>query len=237
MPAAVSELPSSPMNQFCPCLESLRLFYCGSLPAVLNLPPSLKNIYIRSCNSIQVLSCQLGGLQKPQATTSISRSPIMPEPPAAIAPTAREHLLPPHLESLAIRDCPGMLDGTLRLPAPLMRLSIVGNNGLTSLECLSREHPPSLEHLDLERCSTLAFLPNEPQVYSSLSYLEITGCPAIKKLPKWLQQQLGSIYKRLDARYEVTAFKPKTWTEIPRLVRERKKATREARKLRQSMQE
>uniref|UniRef100_A0A452XJ09 Uncharacterized protein n=1 Tax=Aegilops tauschii subsp. strangulata TaxID=200361 RepID=A0A452XJ09_AEGTS len=221
MPAAVSELPSSPMNHFCPCLEYLRLVGCGSLQAVLSLPPSLKTIYIHSCNSIQVLSCQLGGLQKPEATTSRSRSPIMPQPPAATAPTAREHLLPPHLESLVIRYCTGMLVGTLRLPAPLRRLDIMGTSGLTSLECLSGEHPPSLEILDLQRCSTLASLPNEPQVYRSLRYLKITGCPAIKKLPRCLQQQPGSINtKYLDARYEVMALKPKTWKEMPRLVRE-----------------
>ncbi|KAM3399354.1 hypothetical protein ACQJBY_004635 [Aegilops geniculata] len=230
MPAAVSELPTSPMNHFCPCLEELNLTGCGSLQAVLNLPLSLKTIWIVDCSSIQVLSCQLGGLQKPEATTSRSTSPIMPQPPAATAPTAREHLLPPHLESLVIRHCAGMLGGTLRLPAPLKRLDIIGNSGLTSLECLSGEHPPSLEVLDLRRCSTLASLPIEPQVYSSLYYLEITGCPAIKKLPRCLQQQLGSIYsKRLDACYEVTEFKPlkpKTWKEIPRLVRERRQACR-----------
>ncbi|XP_020174464.1 disease resistance protein RGA2 [Aegilops tauschii subsp. strangulata] len=238
VPTAVSELPSSPMNHFCPCLEDLGLVGCGSLPAVLSLPPSLKTIYITGCSSIQVLSCQPGGLQKPEATTSRSRSPIMPEPPAATAPTAREHLLPPHLESLAIVDCAGMLGGTLRLPARLKLLCIIGNGGLTSLEFLSGEHPPSLEDLDLENCSTLASLPNEPQVYSSLWYLEIRGCPAIKKLPRCLQQQLGSIDRKyLDACYKVTAFKPKTWSEIPRLVRERRQATREAKKLRQSMQE
>ena len=139
VPTAVSELSSSPMNHFCPCLEYLGLSGCGSLPAVLNLPPSLKDIFIAGCNSIQVLSCQLGGLQKPEATTSISRSPIMPEPTAAAATAAREHLLPPHLESLSILNCAGMLGGTLRLPAPLKRLDIIGNSGLTSLECLSGE--------------------------------------------------------------------------------------------------
>nr|AGY30894.1 powdery mildew resistance protein PM8 [Triticum aestivum] len=230
MPAAVSELPSSPRNHFCPCLEYLRLFGCGSLQAVLSLPPSLKTLEIDGCNSIQVLSCQLGGFQKPEATTSRSRSPIMPEPRAATAPTAREHLLPPHLESLAILDCAGMLGGTLRLPAPLKGLRIIGNSGLTSLEYLSGEHSPSLEFLHLERCSTLASLPNEPQVYSSLWFLEIRGCPAIKKLPRCLQQQLGSIKeKRLDACYKATEFKPlkpKTWKGIPRLVRERRQACR-----------
>ncbi|VAH12150.1 unnamed protein product [Triticum turgidum subsp. durum] len=200
MPAAVSELPSSPMNHFCPCLEDLHLVGCGSLPAVLNLPSSLKAIFISDCTSIQVLSCQPGGLQKPEAT---SRRPILPEPPAAPpaeAAAAREHLLPPHLESLVIWDCAGMLGGTLCLPAPLKSLDIIGNSGLTSLESLSGEHPPSLEFLRLRRCSTLASLPNEPQVYMSLHFLQITDCPAIKKLPRSLRQQLGSIKrKRLDA--------------------------------------
>ncbi|KAM3399377.1 hypothetical protein ACQJBY_004651 [Aegilops geniculata] len=220
MPAAVSELSSSPMSHFCPCLEELSLTECGSLKAVLHIPLSLKTLNIASCSCIQVLSCHLGGLEKPQVTTSISRSPIMPEPPAA-ATTAREHVLPPHLESLVIRDCAGMLGGTLRLPVSLQRLEIIGNRGLSSLECLSGEHPPSLEILHLQRCSTLASLPNEPQVYMPLWILEITGCPAMKKLPRCLQQRLGSIkHKYLDALYEVMASKPKTWKEIPRLVRE-----------------
>nr|UBY07223.1 NBS-LRR disease resistance protein [Dasypyrum villosum] len=234
MPAAVSELSSSPMNHFCPCLEDLRLSDCGSLPAVLNLPPSLKTIFIESCSSIQVLSCQLGGLQKPEVTASLSRRPG-PEPAGT---AAREHLLPPHLESLVIQYCAGMLGRTLCLPAPLTGLHIIGNSGLTSLECLSGEHPPSLDMLDLQRCSTLAFLPNEPQIYRSLCFLVITGCPAIKKLPTCLQQRLGSIdrYKRLDARYEVTAFKPKTWKKIPRLVLERRRAAQKARERQQAMQ-
>ncbi|VAH00311.1 unnamed protein product [Triticum turgidum subsp. durum] len=70
VPTAVSELPSSPMNHFCPCLEELRLVRCESLPAVLNLPLSLKTIRIDGCSSIQVLSCQLGGLQKPSSSNS-----------------------------------------------------------------------------------------------------------------------------------------------------------------------
>uniref|UniRef100_M0VVV6 Uncharacterized protein n=1 Tax=Hordeum vulgare subsp. vulgare TaxID=112509 RepID=M0VVV6_HORVV len=228
VPAAVPELPSSPMEHFCQGLEDLTLSTCGSLSAVLNLPPSLKFLQMYDCSSIQVLACQPSGLQKPEAITSISRRPMVPEPLSAAATTEREHLLPPHLERLVIHDCTGMLGGTLRLPAPLKSLEILGNSGLTSLEYLSGEHPSSLEILDLQSCSTLASLPNEPQVYSSLGFLEIRGCPAIKKLPRCLQ--LGSLnYKRLDAQYEVMALKPKTWNQMPRLVSERRKATREAR--------
>ncbi|KAF6987087.1 hypothetical protein CFC21_004765 [Triticum aestivum] len=142
---------------------------------------------------------------------------------------AREHSLPPCLKILRIWSCAGMLGGVLRLPTPLMELRIRSNSGLTSLEFLCGEHPPSLETLCLESCSTLASLPNEPRADGSLKQLVIGGCPAMKKLPGCLQQQLGSIDdKKLDARYEVFALKPKTWKKIPRIVRKWRQAARQA---------
>jgi hypothetical protein len=182
VPTVVSRLSSSPVNHV--CLECLRLNNCDSLSGVLHLPPSLKEIFICSCSSIQVLSCQLDGLPKPQE------------------PSEGEHSLPPCLEELNIHA--GMLGGILRLPTSLVQLSIINNSGFTSLESLSGE-PPSLERLWLIRCSALASLPNEPQAYGSLRWLRIKDCPAIKKLPRCLQQQLGNIdSKRLDAQYEGT---------------------------------
>ncbi|KAF6987054.1 hypothetical protein CFC21_004733 [Triticum aestivum] len=218
MPAGVSELSSSSlMNHFCSCLEELSISGCGSLPAVLNLPKSLKTIIIAHCSSIRGLSYQMGGLQRPEVTTSIN----VPEPSAAVA---TRHSLPPYLESLEVLFCAGMLGGILHLPTSLKRLTIIDNAGLTSLESMPGEHTPSFESLHLLGCRTLASLPNESQAYESLKKLIIKICPAIKKLPRCLQQQLGSIdNKRLDAHYEVTEFKPfkpKTWEEIPRIVRE-----------------
>uniref|UniRef100_A0ACD5ZG88 Uncharacterized protein n=1 Tax=Avena sativa TaxID=4498 RepID=A0ACD5ZG88_AVESA len=219
VPTAVSQLSSSLVNHFCPCLEYLWLSKCDSLSGVLHLPPYLKNIIIWDCSSIQALSCQLDGLPKPEVTASINA----PDP--SVATAAGEHSLPPCLTSLYIRSCAGMLGGILRLPTSLKELTIKVNSGLTSLEPVSGPPPLSLEDLCLESCSTLASLPDEPQAYGSLWNLEIKDCPAIKKLPRCLQQRLGSIkVKDLDARYEVMAFKPKTWKEIPRLVRERKVA-------------
>ncbi|XP_047046902.1 putative disease resistance protein RGA4 [Lolium rigidum] len=201
---AVSELSPSPMNHFCPCLESLNLVQCGNLPAVLNLPPSLKFINICACRSIQVLSCQLNGPSRPQVSASINA-------------------LPPYLRCLLIWSC-DMLGGILRLPTSLTHLDIKNNSGFTSLESPAGE-PPSLEVLNLNGCSSLASLPNEPHAYRFLKRLYVTDCHALKKLPRCLQQQLGSIKdKRLDAQYEVMAFNPKTWKEIPKMVRERRKA-------------
>ncbi|KAM3399404.1 hypothetical protein ACQJBY_004666 [Aegilops geniculata] len=205
MPTAVS----SPVNHFCPCLEALELRKCGGLPAVLNLPLSLQTIYIVSCHSIQVLSCQLDGLHKPSSA----------------AAATREHSLPPHLKSLNISSC--RMLGILRLHTSLKSLDIEDNRGLTSLEIPSGE-PSSLESLRLNHCITLASLPNEPQAYESLLRLEIKDCPGLKKLPRCLQQQLGSINsKYLDAQYEVMASKPKTWKEIPRLLSEKWEAFRD----------
>uniref|UniRef100_A0ACD5ZLJ1 Uncharacterized protein n=1 Tax=Avena sativa TaxID=4498 RepID=A0ACD5ZLJ1_AVESA len=217
VPTAVSHLSSSPVNHFFPCLEYLRLYNCDSLSGVLHLPPFLKTILIESCSSIQVLSCQLDGPPIPEVTASINA----PDPSAATA--AEEHSLPPCLTSLDIYSCAGMLGGILRLPTSLKELTIKDTSGLTSLDPVSGQ-PLSLEDLCLVRCSALASLPNEPQAYGSLQNLEIKDCPALKKLPRCLQQRLGNIkIKYLDAQYEVLAFKPKTWKEIPRVVRQRRR--------------
>jgi hypothetical protein len=217
MPTAVSELSSSPMNHLCPHLKSLRLYGCDSLPAVLNLPPSLKTITISRCSSIQIMSCHLDGLRKPQATPSIN----VPEPSAAAA--TREYSLPPCLEYLRISYCAGMLGGILLLPTSCKELCIMNISCLTSLECLSGE-PLSLVELWLQSCRNLASLPNEPQAYMSLQQLCIKDCPALKKLPRCLQQRLDGIKdKRLDAQYEGThvfhslfaMFHPQMQASIP----------------------
>ncbi|XP_047050343.1 putative disease resistance protein RGA3 [Lolium rigidum] len=210
---AVSELSSSTRNHFCPCLEELSLDGCGNLPAVLKLPPSLKTIAISNCSSIQVLSCQLDGPPRPQVSTSIN----------ALEPSAetREHSLPPYLRSLSISSC-DMLGGILRLPTSLEMLGIANNSGFISLEYLAGD-PPSLKCLQFISCSALASLPNEPHAYRSMYSLSIRDCRAIKKLPRCLQQQLGSIeMKDLDAQNEVMAFNPKTWKKIPKMVSERR---------------
>jgi hypothetical protein len=181
----MSELSSSPMNHPCPCLKCIYLDGCDSLSGVLHLPSSLRSLYIESCSNIQVLSCQLDGLPKPQVGTSIN----ILEPSAT---AARQHSLPPGLTHLYIISCAGMLGGILHLPTSLQILRIYNNSRFTSLACLPGE-PPSLRTLTLIECSALTSLPNEPQAYESLISITINDCSALKKIPRCLQQQLGHL--------------------------------------------
>jgi hypothetical protein len=193
----MSELSSSPMNHPCPCLEYIYLDGCDSLSGVLHLPSSLRSLRIKSCSNIQVLSCQLDGLPKPQVGTSIN----VLEPSAT---AAREHSLPPGLNYLDIISCAGMLGGILHLPTSLKTLEISHNSRFTSLACLPGGLP-SLRRLRLIKCSTLTSLPNEPQAYQSLWSIRINDCSALKKIPRCLQQQLGRLRAgvvELDARYK-----------------------------------
>nr|UBY07270.1 NBS-LRR disease resistance protein [Dasypyrum villosum] len=208
-------------------LEINSLDGCGSLPAVLNLPASLKTLKIAYCStSIQALACQSGGLQKPEATTSISTSPIMPEPPAASSSdSCKRAFTSSHLEC---------------------------NSGLTSLEYLSGELPSSLEVLRLGRCSTLASLPNEPQklprcLQQQLGSIEhkfkvldarYEGTHVFSVLPMYHVNTFVQVCSDIICDVCSNGSKPKTWKEIPRLVRERRRATRQAREGQQStMQE
>jgi hypothetical protein len=194
----MSELSSSPMSHPCPFLEVIVLIGCDSLSGVLHLPSSLGALRIEYCSNIQVLSCQLDGLPKSQVATSIN----VLEPSAT---AASEHSLPPGLNYLVIKSCAGMLGGILHLPTSLKTLYIHNNSRFTSLACLPGE-PPSLEILDLIKCSTLTSLPNEPQAYQSLISITINDCSALKKIPRCLpQQRLGRVHRvELDARYKGT---------------------------------
>ncbi|CAO2145737.1 unnamed protein product [Urochloa humidicola] len=59
----VPMLSSSTKHHFLPCLESLKISYCG-LSEVLDLPPSIKTLKIDSCSNLQALSGQLDAVQK-----------------------------------------------------------------------------------------------------------------------------------------------------------------------------
>lgn len=60
---AVPDLSSSTRDQFLPCLKSLKIWRCGSLSEVLNLPPSLRKIDILRCDKLQFLSGQLDAVR------------------------------------------------------------------------------------------------------------------------------------------------------------------------------
>ncbi|KAI5016059.1 hypothetical protein ZWY2020_005791 [Hordeum vulgare] len=146
------------------------------------------------------------------------------------------------LRRLVITECKNLTGYT---QAPLEPSATERSQCLPGLESLELKYcaslvemfnvPPSLKKMDITWCPKLESIFGKQQSMSEF----IEGCPAIKKLPRCLQQRLGSLnYKDVDARYEVMAHKPKTWKEMPRLVRERRKAAREAReRQRSAMQE
>jgi hypothetical protein len=193
----MSELSSSPMDHPCPRLKFISLEGCDSLSGVLHLPSYLRSLRIEYCSNIQVLSCQLDGLPKPQVGTSIN----VLEPSAT---AAREHSLPPDLEQLRIISCAGMLGGILHLPTSLEILRIHNNSRFTSLR-IHNDWAPSLQELSLIKCSTLTSL---PLAYLSLRLITIKDCAALKKIPRCLQEQLGRLpvwgHVELDARYKGT---------------------------------
>jgi len=120
--AAVPQLSSSTMDRFLPCLQSLKIFECGSLSEVVNLPPSLRKIDISKCDKLQLLSGQLDALRIldidrcPELRSLESSSgelqtlecvylqdceslaPILPNGPQACS----------SLRKLVIRRCPGI---------------------------------------------------------------------------------------------------------------------------------
>jgi hypothetical protein len=46
------------------CLESLRIEHCDGLSEVLDLPPSIKTLFIASCSNLQALSGHLDAVQE-----------------------------------------------------------------------------------------------------------------------------------------------------------------------------
>jgi hypothetical protein len=150
------------------------------LSGVFILPASLKEICIHRWSNIQVLSCQLDGIQTLEVTASTS-------------------------VSLTVRECDS-LSLVLNLPMYLKKLDIRRCNRLKSIESHSGDLS-SLEELKVRCCRTVASLPDGPQrpQYTSLRWLEIRYCPGIKTLPRWVRVQLGSLEEKdLDACYEGT---------------------------------
>nr|UBY06915.1 NBS-LRR disease resistance protein [Dasypyrum villosum] len=193
--ASVEPSTSSETSQLLPRLESLRIWSCENLVEILNVPASLKTMYINDCSKLESTSGRK--LQQGQSVSSI-------------------HQGSSSIEELSLYSCDG-LTGILYLPPSLKRLFIHNCGGLASLESCSPALP-SLEYLQLWHCKTLESLPDGPQTYSSLQYLFIRCCPGLKTLPASLQQRLGSIEKEyVDARlhgYKPMLLKPKTWKYV-----------------------
>ncbi|RXI03834.1 hypothetical protein DVH24_038108 [Malus domestica] len=184
-------------------LNSLRIETCPNLVAFPDggLPtPNLTSFYVSGCKSLKLLPDRMHTLTALQEL-SISCLPNVV--------SFAQGGLPPNLQSLSISDCNRLrpsvewgLQGLVSLrqfrvsreskdlletllneqllPASLHTLQISSVWNLKSLAGKGLEHLTSLQHLQIEWCGSLKFLPKEG-FPASLSYLNIRRCPSLKK--------------------------------------------------------
>jgi hypothetical protein len=160
--------------------ESLRELYigrCDSLVEVPTLPASLRELKIYHCRSLESVV-----VRKQEKSCSSEPMPPLPIPNL----------------SVLIWECGNLQSLLVQLDCTNLRID--GCASLTSLDYGDKLR--SLERLTLYRCSSLESIPDVPQAYSSLTYLEIRGCPRLEALPPCLKQRLNDImYRHLDDRY------------------------------------
>jgi hypothetical protein len=171
-------------DQLLPNLRTLSIFCCESLKELFVLPPSLMDIDIQICNSLEFISGQddreLDSLKHLDTAASSENfndlaSTSMPE---QLASPKINHL--PCLETLKIWSCKKLRVLSVHSDA-LLHLSIMDCNVLDSLDFLG--DLPLLEKLRLWRCQHLASLPGSRGNYSALQDLTVGYCPAINMKP------------------------------------------------------
>jgi Leucine-rich repeat (LRR) protein len=138
---AVRKPSSSARDHFIPCLESLIIERCESLSEVLNLPPSLRKIYIYHCGKLQLLSGQLDALQK----LEISRCSEL----RSLESCLRELST---LERLSLHECKSLAslpDGP-QTYSSLRDLRITSCPGIKSLPSSLKKRLDSIEEKELD---------------------------------------------------------------------------------------
>nr|XP_017181569.2 putative disease resistance protein RGA4 [Malus domestica]XP_017181570.2 putative disease resistance protein RGA4 [Malus domestica] len=183
-------------------LNSLRIWNCRNLVSFADggLPtPNLTSFEVIHCTNLKLLPDRMHTL------TALQRLEMHDLPNVV---SFAQGGLPPNLQSFRISWCERLrpsVEWRLRglaslqqfrisgykdlvetfpneqlLPATLHTLEISSVWNLKSLDGKGLEHLTSLQHLKIERCESLKILPKEG-FPASLSYLEIRGCPSLKK--------------------------------------------------------
>ncbi|KAF8676408.1 hypothetical protein HU200_046952 [Digitaria exilis] len=177
---------ASVKSQLLPHMEFLVIRRCKNLVEIFDIPASLERMDVESCPNLE----SIFGKQEDKPALN-EGSTAAPE----LSSSARDHS--PSLREICIRGC-NKLKILSRRMDELQELYICHCAELRSLGEFS-----TLESLSVVDCKSLPSLPDEPQAYLTLRWLEIKSCPALKSLPSSLQQRLASLEKKdLDARYE-----------------------------------
>ncbi|KAF8712996.1 hypothetical protein HU200_028785 [Digitaria exilis] len=219
-----------------PRLNILSVGDCGRLAELFALPPSITEMRIWNCESLQFMwevEAESKGVHVERLDTSMSQGnrASTSVPKQSAAPTTHplpclEFLsiggcdslvtlpdLPPALRSLNIWRCQKLCSVSGQLDA-LERLSIGNCNALQSLDSLG--HLPSLIGLDLQRCKRLISVPGALGGYSALRELTIRYCPAIDMKPLYQRhrRRIDSLEER-DLSHAHSSDPREEWIQRP----------------------
>ncbi|CAL5008248.1 unnamed protein product [Urochloa decumbens] len=242
-PAQVNGEPAPTTTCVLPHLNNLLVTDCGKLAELFVLPPSITEMRIEGCKSLESAwkedaESKSAHAQQLDTSTQLENCPStsVPRQSAVRAnhPLPRMEFLninfcpslvslpdlPPALRVLSIRLCDKLCSVSGQLDA-LTHLRISSCNELQSLDSLG--HLPSLENLSLVACKRLKSIPGALGSYSALRTLCIKYCPDIDMKPLYErhQQRLDSLEERVlsHARssdpFEGPKLKdPKTWKYV-----------------------
>jgi hypothetical protein len=142
------------------CLHRIDIFNCDSLTHIATgqLPPTLKELYIDSCNNMRILLDE-------NDTNSCSSSTSL-------------------LEFLSIGYCPFLksITSSGELPATLKQL-FISNCGMLESVAKSFHQNSSLKIIYTQRCKNLKSLPDEGLLPCNLRELTISDCEKMRALP------------------------------------------------------
>ncbi|XP_062175165.1 putative disease resistance RPP13-like protein 1 [Alnus glutinosa] len=166
------------------CLHRIDIFKCDSLTHIATgqLPPTLKVLYIDSCNNMRILLDE-NDTNSCSCSTSLLEFLSINHCPSLKSITSSGEL-PATLEKLCIWDC-GMLESVAKSFHQNSSLEIIYTLHCENLKSLPDEGllPCNLRVLEICNCEKMGALPNCIHSITSLRELKIEKCPGVESFP------------------------------------------------------